>query len=120
MKATLVLVDDEPSLLRLMKTYLGRMGYLVHACENGKCAEAAFLDNKIDAMVVDLTLPDISGEELTIQLANKHPDLRVLVCSGYPFNLDSLPASIRVRCASLQKPFLPNMLAECVEKLLQR
>jgi DNA-binding NtrC family response regulator len=71
-------------------------------------------------LVADITLPDMPGNEMAVQMAGRNPQLRILLCSGYPFAVDSLPESIRGRFSSLQKPFLPNMLAEALEQLLQR
>ena len=44
----------------------------------------------------------------------------ILLCSGYPFELASLPKPVQGRFAVLQKPFLPKMLASAVEELAAR
>lgn len=118
----ILLVDDEPALTKLMQTYLARMGYTVDAT---LCAEEAltlFRANPQDykLVVADITLPDLAGNDMAVRMAEQNPELRILLCSGYPFAVDSLPEHIRGRFASLQKPFLPNMLAESIEKLLAK
>ncbi len=120
MAATLVLVDDEPALLRLMQMYLTKLGYNVSGHRDGTSAEQVFADGSVDLLIVDLTLPDISGDALGLKLARAHPNLRVLVCSGYPFDARSLPEDVRDRFMSLQKPFVPRMLAQCIEELLNQ
>jgi DNA-binding NtrC family response regulator len=71
-------------------------------------------------LVADLTLPDLPGQDMALRMLEENPELRILLCSGYPFAVDSLPAPVQKRFASLQKPFLPNMLAKAIEDLLQR
>jgi DNA-binding NtrC family response regulator len=118
----ILLLDDEATLLRLMETYLTKLGYAVDSCMTGKDALRKFDEaaDEFGVLVADLTLPDISGETVAAQMAERNPRLRVLLCSGYPFQLESLPAEIRGRFAVLQKPFLPNMLAGSIEKLLAK
>jgi two-component system, cell cycle sensor histidine kinase and response regulator CckA len=117
-----LLVDDEPPLLRLMETYLEKLGYAVEGCADGKSAIEEFdrASGAFDLLVADLTLPDISGQDLAVQLARKNKNLRVLLCSGYPVQLQLVPDDIRSRFGALDKPFLPNMLASSMEKLLRR
>jgi two-component system cell cycle sensor histidine kinase/response regulator CckA len=118
----ILLVDDEPPLLRLMQTYLKKLGYTVEACLDGRSATAAFdaAGGAFDLLVADVTLPDISGKDLAVQLAASQPKLRVLLCSGYPVQLNGLPDNLRDRFGALDKPFVPNMLASSVEKLLRK
>jgi DNA-binding NtrC family response regulator len=120
--ASILIVDDEPPLLRLMKAYLERLGYDVTGCLNAKealvCVDSA--PHKFSLLVADLSLPDMDGGEMALRMAELNPELKVLLCSGYPFDVESLPPGVRERAATLQKPFLPNMLAKEVEMLLQR
>jgi DNA-binding NtrC family response regulator len=118
----ILLVDDEPALLRLMQTFLTRLGYIVEACPDSKSALAAFerAPDQFDVLVTDLTLAGISGEDLGMQMAAANPTLCVLLCSGYDFPLNTLPEGLRHRFASLQKPFVPNLLVAAIEKLLRK
>jgi DNA-binding NtrC family response regulator len=121
-RARILLVDDEASLLRLMHTYLTKLGYEVEACADGKSASAAFdaAGGKFDLIVADVTLPDVSGQDLAVEIASSNPSVRVLLCSGYPVQLSALPDDVRDRFGALDKPFLPNMLASQVEKLVKK
>lgn len=119
---SILIVDDEPPLLRLMQAYLQRLGYEVTACPNATDGLSQMEANpgKYALVVADLSLPDMAGDAMAIRMAENNPALKVLLCSGYPFEVESLPASVRGRFSSLQKPFLPNMLAKEVEALLNR
>lgn len=115
----LLIVDDEAALLRLMKTYLERVGYDTEACARaGEAFERLAADSSLQAAIFDLSL--INGPDDITHVARRSPALRILVCSGSPFEVDALPGDVRARCAFLQKPFLPKMLVEAVEELLAR
>ena len=118
----ILLVDDEAPLLRLMQTYLNKLGYVVEACPDGKSALAAFErePDQFSLVVADLTLPDMSGQDMAVQMAAAQPKLRVLLCSGYAAEMDKVPENMRDRFAELQKPFLPKMLVSTIEKLLPK
>jgi hypothetical protein len=47
-----------------------------------------------------------------------NPDIRILICTGYPFDVASLPPAIHSQAALLHKPFSPRDLAEAVEQVL--
>jgi DNA-binding NtrC family response regulator len=115
----LLIVDDEAALLRLMKTYLERVGYVVDTCAAATDAFACLAaDSSYDAAIFDLSV--IDGRDDIIRVTRRSPGLRLLVCSGSPFEVEALPEDIRPRCSFLQKPFLPKMLVQSLEELLAR
>jgi DNA-binding NtrC family response regulator len=118
----ILLVDDEPNLQRMMQTYLKQLGYDVEACSDATSAEEAFArsPNQFELIVADLTLPDGAGDQMAVKMAQADSKVRVLLCSGYPVDWSHVPNNLRTRFAELQKPFLPNMLASSIEKLLQK
>jgi len=118
----LLVVDDEPALLRLLEMYLGRLGYEVTACLTAEEALERVGSTAVEysLVIVDLNLPGIPGLELVRRLREKAPGLPVLLCSGYGAGLSMLPPELRERAAVLQKPFLPAMLAERVGQLLSQ
>jgi DNA-binding NtrC family response regulator len=111
----LLLVDDEPALADLLKKYLARLGYEVDVCTTSEDALALFdADPDRYALVLtDLSLPRINGEEMLGRMRVRNPGLRALISSGYPYQ----PASQHT--GFLQKPFLPKMLADEIEKMLK-
>jgi DNA-binding NtrC family response regulator len=121
-KATILLVDDEAQLTKLMQTYLTKLGYNVESALKAADALSTFATDpgRFELLVADLTLPDLPGQDMAMRMVDLNPALRVLLCSGYPFAVDSLPEELQNRFASLQKPFLPNMLAKAIEELLRR
>ena len=113
--AQLLLVDDEPALLELLKTYLERLGYKVDSRNDPQAALTLFAtDPKRYALVMtDLTLPGINGEEMILRMRELNPSIAAIVSSGYPYE----PRAKKV--VFLQKPYVPRMLADTIDKLLK-
>jgi len=111
----LLIVDDEPRLLDLLSRYLGRLGYEVQTCGSAEEALAQFQagPERIAMVITDLSLPSVSGEDLIHRMRQLRPGLPAVITSGYPY----VPRSAGV--GFLQKPFLPQMLAEAIEKALK-
>ena len=117
----LLIVDDEAPLLQLLEKYLRRLGYDVDVYTTAEKAWERFQAGPFDyaIIVADLTLPGMSGEQLLEKMLGLNPDVPILVCSGYPFDLTQLPLNSAGQAAFLQKPFLPKMLGESLNQLLK-
>jgi DNA-binding NtrC family response regulator len=115
----ILLVDDERALLAVMEQYLRRLGRDVVACHDGKEAWEAFERDagSFGLVLADMSLPGMSGSELLSKILNLNPLISVLVCSGYPFDSSTVPATHRHQVGFLQKPFTPRMLAAAIERL---
>jgi DNA-binding NtrC family response regulator len=120
--ARLLLIDDEPALLRLMQTYLTRLGYEVEAIGDGAQAWKRYRENAraYDLVIADLNMPGIDVEAQFPKAPDFNPAIRVLVCSGQPYEVRALPRGIREHFDFLQKPFVPKMLADAVADSLKR
>lgn len=113
--AQILLVDDEAPLLDLLTRYLERLGYQVDSCLTPVAALALFEadPSRYDLVLTDLALPGMTGDKMLAQMRDRCPSLRAIVASGYPYE------AIGKWTRSLQKPFLPKMLAEQIEELLK-
>ena len=111
----LLIVDDEPNLLDLLRRYLSRLGYEVETCGDAQDALSLFqaAPDRFSMAITDLTLPSFNGEELIERMRQLRPGLPAIITSGYPYQ----PRAAGV--VFLQKPFLPQMLVEAVEKTLK-
>jgi CheY-like chemotaxis protein len=113
---SILLVDDEVPLLKLMGEYLRHLGYHVEACTTGEDALRVLTENpdKFALAVVDLSLPDFPGDDLVRRFIESYPELPILICSGLPYSVEQMPP----RVGFLQKPFVPKMLAQEIESLI--
>ena len=121
MAATKILVvEDELPLLQLIEKYLQRLGFEVEthlkSLEALRSFEAA--PDLYSLVIADLGMPDMPGDTLLTKMLEIRPRLRILVCSGSPFFIANLPASLQRQVAFLQKPFMPKMLADAVQQLM--
>lgn len=104
----LLLVDDEQPLLSAVEAALTSRGFTVATAASGQEAltRAASLD-RLDALVLDLVLPDTDGLQLADALAPKHPGARTLLITAYPSDYIRAEAARR-GIAVLTKPVSPE------------
>jgi DNA-binding NtrC family response regulator len=116
----ILIVDDEPPLLKVMSLYLRRLGYSVTTLDRAEQA-AALTDTDLQRyaiVVLDATLDGIGLERLALQMLKANAGLRVLAASGYPVDVSALQAAAPGRVAFLLKPFTAEMLADCVRRIV--
>ncbi|MBC8164342.1 MAG: response regulator, partial [Bryobacteraceae bacterium] len=113
----ILVVDDEPALLRLMRAFLERVGYSIDVAATATEGLNAVAKDpaRYKVIIADLTLPDMQGDQMALRMIELNPEARILLCSGYVFELESLPLRFRDRFAILQKPFVPAMLTSAIE-----
>ena len=121
-KPSVLVVDDEPGLARMISIFLEKSGYQVTSCGDAASglAHVKHDPGAFRVVIADLTLPDMTGDAMSMQMLDINPELGILICSGYPFDIESVPAAKRSRMAVLQKPFMPDMLRGAVAELLAR
>jgi DNA-binding response OmpR family regulator len=114
----ILVVDDDPSLLKLMTSYLSRLGYQVVSCDN--CEDAWGLVQASPSLyslaLLDLNMPGMRGEELARRILACNASIRLIVASGYPAELSGVEA-LDGRVFFLHKPFAPKELAKAVGEL---
>jgi two-component system, cell cycle sensor histidine kinase and response regulator CckA len=117
---TILLVEDEPRVRKLIVDVLTARGYQVLEATRG--ADALRLcrsrPSLIDLAVVDVVMPEISGPDLIRQIAPLEPHMRVLYISGYTEEAMVHHGIEESGGAFLQKPFLPDVLARKVREVL--
>lgn len=116
----ILLVDDEPALLKMMSIYLQRRGYGVSTSSTTGQASAMIDADPLSysVAVLDATMTGLSMEDLALKMLRANPSLRVLAASGYPVDMSQLEAAAPGRVAFLHKPFTPEMLAESIRGML--
>src|SRR4051812_10311053 len=116
----ILIVDDEPALVKVLTAYLKRLGFSVEASDNPDTAwrmvEAE--PGKFAVAVLDGSMPGMSVHELAARVLNSNPKACVLAASGYPVDMSALEDDAPGRVGFLQKPFTPEMLAAAVRRLI--
>ncbi|GAB4357046.1 MAG: ActR/PrrA/RegA family redox response regulator transcription factor [Immundisolibacter sp.] len=86
----LLLVDDDDAFAQVLATALGRHGFTVQRADSLQAAQALLPMLQATHAVIDLRLGDGNGLDLVPQLLQRHPDMRIVVLSGYA----SIPTAI--------------------------
>ena len=118
----ILLVEDEPQLLKMTKTVLERKGYRVLAAAGPAeaLALAAARAETIDLLVTDVVMPGMNGRELAGRLQAATPKLRCLFMSGYTANVIAHHGVLDEGVAFIQKPVSSRDLAAKVREVLDR
>ncbi len=118
-KATILVVDDERKIRDLVRSYLEAEGYSVLTADSGQTALEIALRVRPDVIVLDLMLPDISGEEVTRAL-RETSDVPILMLTAKATEDDRV-SGLRLGADDyLAKPFSPRELAARIEAILRR
>lgn len=116
---TILIVDDEHDILQVIKAYLEKNNYIVHEADSGIKALQLFESLKPDLMVLDLMLPDISGEEVCRTIRNKS-NMPILMLTAKSSEDDMINGLLIGADDYITKPFSPRELLARVISLLRR
>ena len=105
MTSDILLVDDDPDLLKLISLRLTSAGYRVRTAESGETALAAIAVRRPAAVVTDLRMPGIDGLQLFDAINRQHAGLPVLILTAHGTIPDAVAATQRGVFGFLTKPF---------------
>ena len=119
---TILVVEDEDYLRRMLVTILKNAGYKVFSARDGMEAIEVFEKNRplVELLLTDLGLPKLSGDQILVRLLKSNPRLRVVVASGY---IDpNLRTEILHKGARdiIMKPYHPNELLRRIRAVLDK
>jgi PAS domain S-box-containing protein len=118
---TVLVVEDENALREVARKMLVRLGYTVLVAANANEALRLFEQNaSIDVLLTDVVMPGASGPELTRQLAERYPALKVIYMSGYTEDAIVDHGVLNPAVALLHKPFTSDTLGRKVREALDR
>lgn len=117
---SILVVDDEDAIVLLLKRMLETLGYKVTERRSSADALEAFLANpdKYDAVITDMTMPGMTGDQLTAELLAIKPELPVIICSGFSEKINRDNAKALGVKAYLMKPIIMSEMAETLRSAL--
>lgn len=115
---TILFVDDEPMIRQFAHTVLTAKGYHVILAEDGDEALGKYAKyaGRIGLVVLDLTMPRMTGQEVFKQLRKRHPDVYVLFSSGYSEEPSDQGEGV---AGFLPKPYRPQELVDAVREAME-
>lgn len=116
-----LLVDDEQPIVEIQKLMLERLGYAVVARTSSVEALEAFRANpaKFDLLITDMTMPNMTGDQLAAAARRIRPDLPVILCTGFSQKLNGLPQDLGID-SILMKPVDKTQIAQTVRAVLDK
>ncbi|MDP2321708.1 MAG: ATP-binding protein [Acidobacteriota bacterium] len=117
----ILVVDDSKAICDLTKKLLERRGYKVKvATDVGEALRQFEHDPSIEVLLTDVVMPGASGPELTRQLLERHPGLKVIYMSGYTDDALARHGVLTPGVAFLRKPFNAESLEQKLRDVLNR
>jgi signal transduction histidine kinase/CheY-like chemotaxis protein len=119
---TLLVVEDAPMILRVVRDFLQKLGYRVIGAGDGAEAleVAAKAQLPVDLLVTDVVMPKMGGKELAARLKETHPRVKVLYMSGYAENAIAHQGVLPQGVNFIEKPYSLSDLARRVREVLNR
>ena len=119
-KRTILVVDDEAEIRKLVGAMVSQTGYTILTADSGEHALVLYKNNKgpIDLLITDVIAPGMSGPMLADKLTELQPDLKVLYISGYDNTHVVQKYVVEKGHALLSKPFTVEEMKNKVREML--
>lgn len=117
---TILVVDDEPAIVQVIRERLTREGFDVRAAGSGESALAAIGEESPDLLILDLMLPGVDGFEVLRRLRQSGHDLPIIVLTAHDDDVDKIVGLELGADDYVVKPFNPRELTARVRAVLRR
>lgn len=120
--ATILVVDDDPSIRALLETRLSKIGYRILTAEDGAAALVAAADHLPDLIILDVMMPRLSGWEVARAVRNdaELADTKIVLLTAIGAGLADMTAPLFEVDAHIDKPFEFSDLEATIKLLLER
>jgi DNA-binding NtrC family response regulator len=118
MIASVLIVDDDADVRRMLSSVLEDDGYSVEAVDNGREAIKTCERLPFDAALVDINLPDVKGTTLLHELKRIQPRMVNVIITGEPSVENAVKALYEKADGFITKPFDPQKLLDTVRRLI--
>jgi PAS domain S-box-containing protein len=118
----ILLVDDDKSVAKLESKMLSRLGYQVTKKTKSPEALTIFKMNPedFDLVITDMTMPDMTGDQLAKEILSIKPDTPIIICTGFSERINKKQAQIIGVKGFLMKPVVKSDMAQMVRKVLDK
>ncbi|MFP4572803.1 MAG: PAS domain S-box protein [Desulfobacterales bacterium] len=119
---TILLVEDEPAILKMGKDMLNRLGYTVLGADRPQDALqlAEKYEDSIDLLITDVVMPEMNGRDLSDELTARNPGLKTLFMSGYTADTIAHHGVLNSGVYFIEKPFTIEDLAVKVRRIFEQ
>jgi PAS domain S-box-containing protein len=118
---TVLIVEDDPAILKLGERILEQLGYMVLSASTPAAANNLIREysGKIDLLITDVIMPEMNGRDLANRVKIVHPDLKVLYMSGYTANVIAHRGILDSGVNFIQKPFTKHEFGATIRKVIE-
>ena len=116
---SILVVDDELLIRDLLYDFFAGQGWSISVAENGDKALDVIAHKPVDLVLSDIRMPEMDGLALTEELRRSHPEIPVVLMTGYP-SVDTAVSALRHRVVDyVIKPFNINQLYKTIDAALR-
>lgn len=105
MNKRVLVIDDDESIVFVVKEILEDMGHSVRGVSQPRKAVDAAIEEDYDLIILDLRMPNVNGADITDQILSQKPSAKILINTGYPGDPLVQTALERGAIGMLRKPF---------------
>ncbi len=113
-----LVVDDSPTIRKIVEVTLRREGYRVNTCDNAMKALASVADDPPDLVLLDVMLPVMDGYKVCKIIKNRHREMPVVMLSSKDGFFDKARGKMAGSTHYITKPFEPRDLVSIVAKYI--
>lgn len=121
-EGTVLIIDDEKIVMEIAAEILSTCGYTIHTASGGREGIRLYkeLENEIDAVLLDMSMPEMSGKQVYEELNNMNPEIKVILASGNPNDPRVQDVISKANVTFQEKPFRLTDLAATLHKVTQK
>lgn len=120
MAASILVVDDDPEIRRLLSRFLADQGFRITAAGSRAEFEERLTEGQIDLVILDVMLPDGSGLDICRSLRNRNPEICIILVTALKEEVDRIVGLELGADDYIGKPFSPRELVARIRAVLRR
>lgn len=118
MEHSILVVDDDQSILELFRWTLEAEGYVVETASNGSLGIEKARESRFSIALLDMFLPDIRGDKVALKLRELDESIGLIFVTGYDESVEIVESLGFKDCLLFMKPVMPEELLGAVNKVL--